>query len=400
MSNLKKLKQEYDAIPIPEELSVRVGQEIAKSREKQQKKAQPNRFVRTLRPLGAKAQPNWFVRTLRPLGAIAAAAGVVFTLALNTIPAFALEAAQLPFIGSIARVLTFRSYETEQNGIAVSVEIPSIEMIEKDTGIQVDAINQEILNRCNQYADEALARAEEYRTAFFATGGTPEEWAAHNVQITVNYEILHQDEDYLSFVVKGFQSWSSAGNETRYYNLDLRTGEEVTLKDLLGDDYEALVNDSIRQQIGEREKEGAVFFSEDAGGFSGITENTKFYINAGHNPVIVFDKYEIANGAMGEIEFEITKTPQSLEALLGEDYEAYLTKTVTMQMENRMDKNPDVAYYPVTDKAPLSDYAPIGAETQFEVDADGYLVITFPAGTVTDAANGIQTFRIQKVGEE
>lgn len=43
--------------------------------------------------------------------------------------------------------------------------------------------------------------------------------------------------------------------------------------------------------------------------------------------------------------------------------------------------------------------APIGEETLFEVDAEGYLVITFPAGTVTDAANGIQSFRIQKVGE-
>lgn len=383
MSRLKNMKREYDAIPIPEELSMRVGQEIAKSREKQRK----------------KAQPNWVSRTLRPLGAIAAAAGVVFTLALNTIPAFALEAAQLPVIGNLARVLTFRSYETEQNGIGISVEIPSIEMIEKDTGIRVDAINQEILNRCNQYAAEALARAEEYRAAFLATGGTPEEWAAHNIQITVNYEILQQDEDFLSFVVRGYQNWSSAGNETRYYNLDLRTGAEVTLKDLLGDDYEAVVNDSIRRQIAQREKNGAVFFPEDAGGFTGITENTKFYISPDHNPVIVFDKYEIANGAAGEISFEITKNPQTLEALLGEDYAAYLTKTITMQMENRMEKDPDVAYYPVTDKAPLSDYAAIGEETQFEVDAEGYLVIIFPAGTVTDAANGIQYFRIQKVGE-
>ena len=77
-----------------------------------------------------------------------------------------------------------------------------------------------------------------------------------------------------------------------------------------------------------------------------------------------------------------------------------MTKTITMQMENRMEKNPDVAYYPVTDKAPLSDYAPIGEDTLFEVDAEGYLVITFPAGTVTDAANGIQVFHIQKVSEE
>ena len=32
---------------------------------------------------------------------------------------------------------------------------------------------------------------------------------------------------------------------------------------------------------------------------------TPQYINANHNPVIVFAKYEIANGAAGEIEFEI-----------------------------------------------------------------------------------------------
>lgn len=102
-----------------------------------------------------------------------------------------------------------------------------------------------------------------------------------------------------------YENWSSACKESRYYNLDLRTGEEVSLKDLLGDDYEALANESIRQQIAERERSGETFFAEDAGGFTGISENTKFYINASHNPVIVFDKYEIASGAAGEIEFEI-----------------------------------------------------------------------------------------------
>ena len=39
----------------------------------------------------------------------------------------------------------------------------------------------------------------------------------------------------------------------------------------------------------------------------------------------------------------------------------------------------------------------IGEETQFKVDEEGCLVISFPAGTVTDAANGVQQFRIQKV---
>lgn len=290
MGSLKDMKERYENVAIPEELAVRVQQEITKSRNKQMEK---------------ESHRQWFPKVVRGMGTAAAAVGIVFTLALNTMPAFAMEAAQLPVIGGLARVLTFRSYETEKEDIAVSVEIPSIEMIENDTGIQVDAINQDILDRCNQYAQEAIARAEEYRTAFLETGGTLEEWAAHNIKIKVDYEIKQQDDAYLSFVVRGYENWSSAYNESRYYNLDLRTEKEVTLKDLLGDDYEALANLSIRQQIAEREQAGESFFAEDAGGFTGISENTKFYIGANHNPVIVFDKYEIANGAAGEIAFEI-----------------------------------------------------------------------------------------------
>lgn len=86
----------------------------------------------------------------------------------------------------------------------------------------------------------------------------------------------------------------------------------------------------------------------------------------------------------------------TLEELCGADYQTYITETVTMQMENRMDKNPGVRYFPVTDRAPLSDYAAIDVTTPFEVDGDGHIVIYFAAGTVTDAANGEQSFRVPR----
>ena len=292
MSSLKEMKERYEQIPIPDALSIRVQQEIMESQKQQMEKEK-------------RSHRYWFRQTIRSMGTAAAAIAILFTLALNTMPAFAMEAAELPGIGGLARVLTFRSYETEQDDITMSVEIPSIEMIEEDTGIDVAEINQEILNRCNQYAEEALSRAEAYRTAFLGTGGTLEEWAKHKIRITVGYEIKHQDDAYLSFVVRGNENWSNANQKARYYNLDLRTGAYVTLEDLLGDDYEALANEAIRKQIREREETGEAFFAEDDGGFTGISENTNFYINAKHNPVIVFEKYEIANGAAGEIEFEI-----------------------------------------------------------------------------------------------
>lgn len=292
MGKLEKMKERYDAIPIPEELHVRVQQEIQKSRRQQEER---NHISGSFN----------LKKVIRSMSAAAAAVCILFTAALNTSPAFARGASQLPVIGGLAQVLTFRSYETEQDDIAISVEIPTIEMIADDTGITVDEINQEILARCSQYADDALARAEEYRTAFLETGGTPEEWAEHNIKITVSYEIRQQNNEYLSFVVSGTENWTSAYRESLYYNLDMATGKIVTLKDMLGDGYRELANESIRKQIAEREENGEVFWTPEEGGFTGISEDVKFYINENNRPVIVFEKYEIAPGASGEIEFEI-----------------------------------------------------------------------------------------------
>ena len=84
---------------------------------------------------------------------------------------------------------------------------------------------------------------------------------------------------------------------------------------MLGADYVEVANESIRKQIAERQKAGEVFFTAEEGGFAGISENAKFYINQNNRPVIVFEKYEIAPGSSGEIEFEITleETAQTSE---------------------------------------------------------------------------------------
>lgn len=87
----------------------------------------------------------------------------------------------------------------------------------------------------------------------------------------------------------------------------------------------------------------------------------------------------------------------TLEDLLGEDYVSYLTETITMQMGNRMEKDPEVRYYPIEDSASLTDYVAIDETTAFEVNEEGNPVILFPAGTVTDEANGEQSFRIPKL---
>ena len=87
----------------------------------------------------------------------------------------------------------------------------------------------------------------------------------------------------------------------------------------------------------------------------------------------------------------------TLADLLGEDYVTYLTETITMQMGNRMEKDPEVRSYPIEENAPVSDYVTSDGATKFEVGEEGNPVIFFAAGTVTDEASGGQSFRIPKL---
>lgn len=230
---------------------------------------------------------------------------ILFVTALNTNTAFAREISEIPVLGAVARIFTFRSYVEESDDLKVSVEIPSLEMISEETNGLADSVNQEIHTLCEQYADEAVKRAEEYKKAFMETGGTQEEWEAHNIEIKVFYEMKSQTEDFLSFAVSGTENWTSAYSETRYYNIDLKNEKLVTLEDILGEDYITIVNTDIQRQMQSREESGEVFFTPEEGGFTGISDDVKFYINESGNPVVVFGKYEIAPGSAGEVEFEI-----------------------------------------------------------------------------------------------
>ena len=281
MKSMEEAKRKYDEIPIPSELSKRVGKEIEKANMKRKKILV-------------------FRRRVQKGTAAAAAVVVLFTAALNTNTAFAETAGQLPVIGPVARVLTFRSYQTEEEDLKISVEIPTIEMISEDMNGLEQSVNEEILALCEQYAQAAKIRAEEYRQAFLDTGGTEEEWAAHNIEIKVWYEVKSQTDEYLSLAIMGTENWSSAYSETKYYNFDLKEGKLVTLQDILGDGYQQIANGSIQNQM----KENSEIYWDD---FEGIQEDTPFYLNESGNPVIVFEKYEIAPGSEGQQEFEIKR---------------------------------------------------------------------------------------------
>ena len=346
MRQIEDARKRYEEIPIPAELSGRVKAAIVRSEEKRKSQRQRIPTVRIRRKH----------RIWGTCAGMAAALVLVFTTALNTNTAFAEMAAGIPVIGAAARILTFRSYERDEGDWKISVEIPSVEMIAKDTNGLDSALNQEIYDLCSQYADEAVERAREYKKAFMETGGTEEEWEAHDINIHVGYEIKAQTEAYLSFAVQGTENWSSAYSETKYYNIDLKDNKMVTLADVLGHDYARIADESIlRQMENMEEKEGIAFWSKSEGGFTGVTDKTVFYMNEKENPVIVFDKYEIAPGAYGKLEFEIDKTGNMAEKtgytdnfmVPEEEITAFAGKVKEAVADRDMDALASLASYPL-----------------------------------------------------
>lgn len=158
--------------------------------------------------------------------------------------------------------------------------------------------------------DAKIAEGEEiiaqYKEAFLATGGTEEQWAEKDNTVSVTYDIKSQTDTTVSFVVDSYVSIANAYQEQVYYNLDLAENREITLADLLGENWVEICNESIRTQMAESE-DPSVFFTEDMGGFTTVDETTSFYINEAGNPVVVFPQYTVAVGAMGNVEFEISK---------------------------------------------------------------------------------------------
>ena len=278
MNDFQHAKEEYESTPIPAELKDRVQSGIRQGKTNRARRA-------------------WG----RRLGTVAACFAVLVTV-LNVSPAAAAAAADVPVLGGLFQMLTVRSFAEENGDRTLEVSQPAVE--------SGDALAQRVNAEIQAIVDEKIAEGEQmvadYKDAFFATGGTQEQWDQHDNSVSVTYEIKSQTDTAVSFVVDSVVTTAGALEEQFYYNLDLAAGKELTLADVLGEDWVTVCNDSIRSQMAAAE-DPSVYFDESMGGFTTVDETTQFYLNEAGSPVVVFPKYTVAIGAMGVVEFEISK---------------------------------------------------------------------------------------------
>ena len=284
MDEFREAKEAYEATPIPEELSGRVWAGICQGRVNR-RRARRRRVLRTAGSL--------------------AACFVLLIGGLNLFPGFASAAAEIPVLGGLFQVLTVRDYDAVQDQINYHVSVPEIQTEGDDALAQ--KVNAEIQERVDAHLEETKQLWEEYREAYLATGGTQEEWNQRQMDVIVDYEIKSQTDTTVSFVVNLFQGSFNAYNKLYFYNLNLAEDRDITLADLLGEDWVEICNRAIQKQIDASVDENGFtyFFPPDKGGFTTVDEDTDFYIDVDGVPVVVFPQYEIAAGAAGAVEFRI-----------------------------------------------------------------------------------------------
>ena len=283
MKNIKKAKNVYNSIKVPKELDYVVNRAITSENRKR----------------------NYSILHFKYAISTIACLFLCFVVMINLNPSFAASVEEIPIIGNIAKVFTVLEFKNEDDTKLIEAKIPALENT-GNTELE-KRINYEIMLKINEILKETEERAKEYKEAVIATVGKEEDYKPINIQI--GYDLGYSSDKIVSFEIHKSETLASSYTEYYYYNIDIETGKKLNLRDLLGENFKKIVDDSIYSQIEERSKnpENSYFKKED-GGFNGIeNEYQDFYINKDGKIVIVFEKYEIAPGYMGKQEFIIDK---------------------------------------------------------------------------------------------
>ncbi len=276
---LRDLEKQYMEVPIPKELDFVVEKAL-----KQGRKKKKNRI------------PQWLLGS--------AAAAMLFTASLNVSPAMAKTLSDIPVVGSVVKVLTWTEYEVTEDNYDANIKVPSIENLD----------NQDLANTLNEkYRAEGKALYDQ----FIAEVGDLKANGGGYLGVDSGFEIKTDNEQILSIGRYVVNTVASSSTVMEYDTIDKENEILITLPMLFKDQqYIKTISENIKEQmraqIAESNQE-KVYWVKGAGladedlmeEFTTIKPDQSFYISDQGKLVISFDKYEVAPGYMGVVEFEI-----------------------------------------------------------------------------------------------
>lgn len=277
-TRFKKMKNEYEQIPVPEAAKERVVMGITKAKRDRRK------FV--------------MIKIGRNTGFTAAAAVMAITFIANLNPTAALAMEDIPVIGAITRVVTFRTYEDTTNNFEAKIEIPHVSIDHQDN----HTVNQLI----EEYAQGLI---DQYERELEASQGV----GHYGMEST--YDVVTDNAKYLCIRINTTLTMASGTQFVKIFTIDKATGEVITLKELFRDqpDYITTISNEIKKQMKEQmaaDESIQYFYGSDddfVDQFDQIDEDESFYFNNNGEIVIMFEEYEVAPGYMGAVSFTIPK---------------------------------------------------------------------------------------------
>lgn len=254
---------------------------------------------------------------------------LVLSFAVNSIPAVqALEG--IPGLGSLLRVVDFRSYDFRWGDSQIRLDLPKIEQIQipiidetqsqsgevswesdkkpKSPKVSTKSPNMEKgVNDVNKKMEQYVKTLREKFLWYVAR--------KYNgyVGMDSTYKTLRNDDNLLVIRFITTLNVGGSGEYSRYFILDKRKGEVMDLWDLFKDNsgYIDVISSEVLRQMTEQVNAGlADYFIpggilSDDDCFKAIATDQNFYINSNNQLVIVFDEYEVAPGKDGMPEFTI-----------------------------------------------------------------------------------------------
>lgn len=240
--------------------------------------------------------------------ATAAALIGAFIVLPNTSATIAHAMEQIPIIGKIIEVVTFRDYEYDSYRNRADIEVSEIK-----PGARLE--NSEVKENLERTTAEVNAEIEKI------TDELIEQFEAHLEEemgyqdVIVKSEVLATAKDYFTLKLLCYQGAGSGYQWNYFYTIDLNTGERLQLKDIFkeGADYITPISENIKEQMQAQmaADEMVSYWLDDEmeeWNFKAITDETSFYLNEKDNVVISFNEGEVAPMYMGVVEFEIPAT--------------------------------------------------------------------------------------------
>ena len=237
--------------------------------------------------------------------ATAAAIVISFVVLPNTSPVIAHAMEQIPVLGQLVKVVTFRDYEYSDEQHEADVEVPEL-VVESQEG---DSPLQENLGKS---VDEINAEIQEISTELLSDFMENMRDEKGYKELVVKSEVIATTKDYFTLKISCYEGTASGYEWDYFYTINLNTGNRIQIADIFaeGSDYISVINNNIMEQMEEQMSadENVRYWLHDEMeefNFKTITEETSFYINSNNNVVICFNEGEVAPMYMGTVEFEI-----------------------------------------------------------------------------------------------